>query len=204
MNSVYPLFSYPVMVCSENYKFTGSEEKYISELPMADNIGNNMSRNDRILDSTELSNLKAFIDLQIYSYKNKILRMKDENEIYITQSWANRSKTNQFHPKHKHPNSIISGVMFISGNDKNELPPIRFHRTNDLVPLNFDYEELNDFNSDCRWFESVQGRLILFPSLVEHDVEKNKSSQERTTLSFNTFVRGEIGNSAQLTAVKMS
>jgi len=163
-----------------------------------------MSRNDRSLDSAELSNLKAFIDLQIYSYKNKILRMKDENEIYITQSWANKSKTNQFHPKHKHPNSLISGVMFVSENDEDGLPPIRFHRTNDLLPLNFDYEELNDFNADCRWFKPVQGRLILFPSLVEHDVEKNKSSRERITLSFNTFVRGEIGNSAQLTEVKMS
>ena len=177
---------------------------YITEVAMAEIIGNSMSRSDRILDSTELSILKAFIDAQIYTYKNKVLRMKDENEIYITQSWSNKSKTNQFHPKHKHPNSIISGVMFVSGNEGDGLPPLRFHRTNDLLPLNFEYEELNDFNTGCRWFEPVQGKLILFPSVVEHDVEKNESSKERTTLSFNTFVRGEIGGSAQLTEIKIS
>ena len=123
MDSVFPLFSYSVMVCSENYKFTGAEKKYITELAMAENIGNSMSRSDRILDSTELSILKAFIDAQIYTYKNKVLRMKDENEIYITQSWANKSTTDEFHPKHKYPNSIISGVMFVSGIERDGLPP---------------------------------------------------------------------------------
>lgn len=201
MNSVLPLFSYPVMVCSENYQFTEAEEKYISELAMAENVGNSMSQNDRILEGSELSNLKAFIESQIAVYTNQILKMKEENEIYITQSWANKSKTNEFHPMHKHPNSILSGVLFVTGNEGDGLPPIRFHRVNDLFPLEFEYEELNDFNTGCRWFEPVLGRLILFPSVLEHDVEKNNSDIERITLSFNTFARGSIGGRPQLTQV---
>ena len=201
MNSVFPLFSYPVMVCSKNYKFNAAEEKYISDLAMVDNLGNFMSQNDSILEGTELSNLKAFIDLQIDIYKKKILRMKNEIDIYITQSWANRAKTNQFHPKHKHPNSILSGVLFVTGNGSDGLPPIRFHRSNDLFPLDFEYEELNDFNTGCRWFEPVKGGLILFPSVLEHDVEKNNTNIERITLSFNTFVRGSIGGRSRLTQV---
>ena len=53
--------------------------------------------------------------------------MKDANEIYITQSWIINSNPNQYHPKHKHPNSVISGVMFFDENNDESLPPIRFH-----------------------------------------------------------------------------
>ena len=170
MNSVFPLFSFPVMVWSDIYMFSSTEEITISELAMVDNVENLMS----------------------------------QNEIYITQSWANTAKTNQFHPKHKHPNSIISGVIFVTGKGGDGLPPLRFHRTHDLIPLAFQYEELNDLNSECKWFEPIQGKLILFPSLVEHDVEKNTSDKDRTTISFNTFARGDIGNSSQLTKIKIS
>jgi len=192
------------MVCSDIYKFTSTEEKTISELAMANNLGNLMSQNDRILDGAELENLRKFIDSQLDVYKEQILRIKSQNEIYITQSWANTAKTNQFHPKHKHPNSIISGVIFVTGKEGDGLPPLRFHRTHDLIPLAFQYEELNDLNSECKWFEPIQGKLILFPSLVEHDVEKNTSDKDRTTISFNTFARGDIGNSSQLTKIEIS
>ena len=203
MNSVYPLFPYPIMVCSENYKFTSDEKKYISELEMTDNVGNSMSRNNKIFESTELSNLKTFIESQIHIYKKTLLRMTDDNEIYITQSWSNISKPNQFHHKHKHPNSIISGAMVFSEINEKGLPPIRFHRTIEMFPLDLVYDELNEFNTGCKWFEPIQGRLLLFPSLLEHDVEKNKSSQERITIAFNTFVRGVIGHNSKLNEVNI-
>ena len=45
--------------------------------------------------------------------------------------------------------------------------------------------------------------LILFPSLLEHDVERNKADGVRRSLSFNTFVRGVVGGSKQLTEVDL-
>jgi len=203
-NSIYLLFPYPVMVCAKDYEFTIAEKKYISELEMIDNTGNLMSKNDKILDSKELARLKQFIEEQIFIYKKNLLRMKDENEIYITQSWANNSSPNQFHQKHKHPNSVISGVMYFDENSDESLPPIRFHRTLEMFPLDFDFDELNESNAGCRSFETVQGSLMLFPSLLEHDVEKNKSEKVRTSISFNTYVRGVVGGRKQLTEISIS
>ncbi len=203
-NAIYLLFPYPVMICAENYQFTSSEKKYISELEMIDNIGNLMSKNDKILDSKELTNLKLFIDEQIFIFKKKLLHMKDENELYITQSWVINSNPNQYHPKHKHPNSVISGVMFFDENDDESLPPIRFHRTLEMFPLDFEFDNLNESNADCRSFETVQGSLILFPSLLEHDVEKNSSDRVRTSISFNTYVRGVVGSREKLTELNIS
>jgi len=189
------------MVCAKKYEFTDSEKKYISDLEMFDNIGNSMSKNDKVLDSHELSDLKSFIDEQILVFKKSLLRIKDENEIYITQSWVNKSNPNQFHPKHKHPNSIISGVMFLDENNNGSLPPIRFHRTLEMFPVEFSFDDLNEFNASCREFDPVRGMLMLFPSLLEHDVEKNTSDRVRTSISFNTYVRGMVGGREQLTEV---
>ena len=203
-NSVYLLFPYPVMVCAENYEFSGAEKKFISELEMINNAGNLMSKNETILNCKELANLKVFIDKQVLIYKKNLLRMKDENDIYITQSWVNHSDPEQYHPKHKHPNSVISGVMFFDENNDGSLPPIRFHRTLEMFPLEFEFDDLNESNSDCRSFATEQGSLILFPSLLEHDVAKNKSDRTRTSISFNTFVRGAVGRREKLTEVDIS
>ncbi len=69
-NAIYLLFPYPVMICGENYQFASSGKKYVSELEMIDNIGNLMSKNDKVLDSEELSNLKLFIEEQIFIFKS--------------------------------------------------------------------------------------------------------------------------------------
>lgn len=203
-NAIYPLFPYPLMICGRKYEFSDAERKFISELEMTDNIGNQMSKNDRVLDSEELSDLKQFIDQQIINFKKNLLKIKDENEIYITQSWVNNSSTSQFHPKHKHPNSVISGVMFLDENDDRSMPPIMFHRTLEMFPLSFSFDELNEFNASAREFDPEKGMLMLFPSLVEHDVGRNTSDRMRRSLSFNTFVRGTVGGKEQLAEVNIS
>ena len=37
------------------------------------------------------------------------------------------------------------------------------------------------------------GRLVIFPSSMVHDVDNNESNKDRVTISFNTFIRGEMG-----------
>ena len=39
---------------------------------------------------------------------------KEELDFYITQSWINITKPDEFHHEHFHTNSIISGVFYIS------------------------------------------------------------------------------------------
>jgi uncharacterized protein (TIGR02466 family) len=203
-NAIYPLFPYPLMICAKHYRFSESERRFISGLEMIDNIGNMMSKNDRILDSNELSKLRQFIDEQIFVFKKELLKIKDDNEIYITQSWVNDSGPGQSHQKHKHPNSVISGVMFLDENSDESLPPIRFYRTLEMFPLNFDFDDLHELNASCQVFETVQGRLMLFPSLLEHDVDRNTSDKMRTSISFNTFVRGVVGGRRSLTKLEIS
>jgi uncharacterized protein (TIGR02466 family) len=200
-NQLHPLFAYPLVICGDIYAFSDAENEYFVGLEMIDNVGNSMSKDDRVLDSEVLSKLKQFIDDRIFMYKKELLRIGDDNQIYVTQSWINRARPDQYHPRHKHPNSLISGVMYLDDNADRGLSPIRFHRSHEMFPLEFKYEELTDFNATSKEFEPKQGMLVLFPSLLEHDVGQNKSDRIRTSLSFNTYVRGKVGGRKQLTEV---
>ncbi len=95
-------------------------------------------------------------------------------------------------------------MIFLDENNDEVLPPIRFHRTLQMFPLDFSFDELNEFNASAREFNPVQGMLMLFPSLLEHDVDINMSDRVRTSLSFNTYVRGIVGGRKQLTEVNIS
>ena len=199
MSSIIPLFPSAVMVCSAKHTLSAGEEEYIRKVEYGDNSGNLKSSSDRILEQPELAAMQAFVQKQIKSYTQNLLKLDSSIDLYITQSWLNKAEKDQYHPLHNHPNSVLSGVLFLSGGGK--LPPIRFHRFNPLFPLELNFTELNDFNATCRWFEPVYGQLILFPSSLLHDVTPNKTDSTRITLSFNTFVRGEIGNAGALTSL---
>ena len=100
-STVFPLFAYPVVACAPIYQFSDEERAFIDGLEMIDNTGNRMSKDTSILESEELAGVKAYIEEQLASYKTGLLRMKDENEIYITQSWSNKATSSQFHQRHK-------------------------------------------------------------------------------------------------------
>ena len=200
-STIYPLFAQPVVACAPRLTLTAEEGAFLSALEMVDNVGNSMSESDAVLDHPAMQRIRTFVDEQLFNYKKNLLRIKDETELYVTQSWVNVARPGQFHPRHKHPNSIVSGVLFFDDNRNQDLPPIRFHRASEALSMDFDYDELNDFNASCREIDPESGLLILFPSQLEHDVGTNESDRSRSSLSFNTFVRGPVGGKRQLTAV---
>lgn len=203
-NAVYPLFATPLMVSGDRYAFSEAEQRFLSGLEMTDNVGNSMSVDDQVLDHRELKGLRRFIDDHIRLFKANLLRIREDNEIYITQSWVTCSHPGDYHPKHRHPNSVISGVLYLDDETDDGQTPIRFHRTLDLFPVDLAYDELNEFNASSREFDPERGMLVLFPSSLEHDVEKNRSQHRRRSLSFNTYIRGVVGGKEQLTRLDLS
>lgn len=202
-HAVYPLFATPVMVCAETYAFDAEEQAFLDGLDMVRNVGNTMSRDDRVLDASPLARLRTFVDQQISVFVHDLWRIRRGLEVHVTQSWVNRTGPGQFHARHRHPNSIVSGVLFLDDDPEEQLPPIAFHRPGEPFPLQLDYAELNELNASARTFEMARGRMILFPSLLEHDVGPNETDRIRSTLSFNTFVRGVAGRREALTEVHL-
>ena len=47
--------------------------------------------------------------------------------------------------------------------------------------------------------ESEKNQMVLFPSSMYHEAPTNVNDETRITLSFNTFIRGELGGDRQCT-----
>jgi uncharacterized protein (TIGR02466 family) len=197
-SEIFSLFPYPVYLTTINKRFDKKELNFFKKKEESTYkiIGNISSLNTYVLNEPIFKNLKKEIDLIIKDYFNKIICPKNNIVPYITQSWLNYTDENQFHHKHCHPNSLISGVLYINADEKNDK----------IIFFNEKYERIeietmnyNLFNSKSWWFPVKTGNLILFPSNLKHMVEVKKGSNTRTSLAFNVFIKGKVGNNRKLT-----
>jgi uncharacterized protein (TIGR02466 family) len=170
---------------------TLQELNYINSVPtFKQELGNMTSNNSYILDSLELIDLKNKLMEQVHVYAREI--MKIDNEFYMTNSWLNVTKKSQNHSLHTHTNSIISGVYYIDVN--NSQPSISFNRPTPPFLLNLKAKSFTPFNTE-HWSVPVENHtVLLFPSQMYHGVTPNFSNNDRISIAFNTFVKGQIGD----------
>lgn len=193
---INPIFPTPVYTSNLKRKFSKKEIDYIlsSKENVNINEGNITSKNNYVLQNKVFDDINLFLDVSIKNYFNQIIDPLYKIEPYITQSWLNFTKKNQYHHSHSHPNSIVSGVLYIKTNEDN----ICFLKSGGyeiaIEPKNF-----NIFNTYQCFFEVSEGDLILFPSKLNHKVENKKLEGERISLAFNVFVKGVLGSNERLT-----
>jgi uncharacterized protein (TIGR02466 family) len=164
------------------------------------NYGNQSSRNSYILDSPELKDLKDYITVFINHYVQEIYIPKYPVEAYITQSWLNYTEIGQYHHMHSHPNSFISGVIYI--NAERSKDSIKFHNpsTRQLVVVSQRY---NIVNGDA-WGHTVESKdIVLFPSNLPHSVEMTETDTTRVSLAFNSFLSGTLGEGHRFNELKL-
>lgn len=164
------------------------------------NIGNIQSIDHNILNDPYMCDIKAFVIDNLVNYYKEILKPRGDVQIYITQSWLNYTKPDQFHHKHKHPNSILSGVVYLQTDPS--VDKVTFYKDDyervELLP-----EIYNQYNASA-WFTSVSvGDILIFPSELSHMVETKKGTNERVSLAFNTFVKGHLGDEQGASALHL-
>ena len=153
--------------------------------------GNAISSNMKILDEDIFKNIKQELNLIVADYFEKIISPSDDITPYITQSWLNYMKTNQNHHVHEHPNSYLSGVLYINCHET--LDKIQFYK-NKYNAIQPSVKEYNHYNSNQWWFSVTTKDVIIFPSSLSHGVDPTKGSNTRISLSFNVFIKGTCGN----------
>lgn len=175
---------------------TKSELSFIKSLERRNNSGNFTSVDNYVFNNKQLKSLHKFCLQSATTYFQELWKPKKELTLYITQSWINYTSKGQFHHKHEHPNSFISGVFYV--NADGEKDKIIFFNEK-YAHIKVFPTEYNMFNSDSWWIPVSTGKLVLFPSSLEHMVESVIADQERISLSFNTFMKGPIGENHSLT-----
>ena len=185
------LFGIPVNI-SDGYKLNSEiKDALINEVKKnqkPNQNGNMISLNHYVLDIPYLSDLKEHIVKQVNKYVHEVLCITKSVEVYITESWVNINHTDTSHHPHHHGNSLISGVYYLQGDT-----PISFISNRDIFQnFAFEFTEKNYFNSAFCDVLVKEGRCILFPSNITHSVNTNINEEERISLSFNTFIRGNL------------
>lgn len=191
---------FPTAVTFFQYKGIAEKEtKFLIEQETRDNTGNTTSVDNYILNNKEMKKIKQFIEYSLKEYFKNIYQPKHDIKPYITQSWCNYTKEGQFHHRHSHPNSFISGVFYVQADkDKDKIHFFKEGYDRIKLPAN----NYNIFNSDSWWFSTGTNDLVIFPSNLVHMVER-VIGKERISLSFNTFLKGYIGEDKELTGLHL-
>jgi uncharacterized protein (TIGR02466 family) len=125
--------------------------------------------------------IKKVISEKIYSYSNELGVYNSE----IDNSWVNFQYKKSKLRKHVHPNSKISGVLYLKTDEKSS--KIYFYNPNPFNPFLNKKEQIHN-NFEYVYFCPKIGDLILFPSWLSHGShEEENLSEERAALSFNTI-----------------
>lgn len=194
----YPLF--PTLVTFFKYEgITEEETKFLIKQEERGNTGNTSSVDTNVLSNKKMKKIKKFIEKSLQEYFQKSYQPKYDVKPYITQSWCNYTKEGQFHHKHAHPNSFISGVFYVQADKtKDKIYFFRDGYQRIAIPA----KEYNLFNSDSWWLPTHTNDLVLFPSSLTHMV-KEVAGKERISLSFNTFLKGDIGEATELSGLHL-
>jgi uncharacterized protein (TIGR02466 family) len=195
INGIFPT---PIYISKLNREITNKELSFIdkTKLEVYNNEGNTTSNDNYILNNKPFKNLKEELDLRIQDYFDKVISPANNITPYITQSWLNYTETNQYHHKHAHPNSLLSGVFYINCHKQHDKIKFFNEKYQTIKP---EVKNWNIWNSQSWWFSVKTGDIILFPSSLTHMVETKQGDNTRISLAFNVFIKGIVGNNKNLT-----
>ena len=167
-------------------------------------INNSDISKDRYL-LNNIPELKIEIENHLENYVRKYLTIKDNAQFYLLNSWSNIHSPDEKSQIHCHANSLISGVYYPilpkkSGN-------ICFHKSwgfKNIIDqnINLEYNEHNNITAQQYEIHIEEGDIVLFPSHLDHSVDKNNSNEKRYSIAFNIFVRGKFGKEEYILEIK--
>ena len=109
-------------------------------------------------------------------------------------AWININKPGDYNIKHVHPTNNLSGVLWIKCLENSG--DIVFDSPNNFESFleNKSYEDdfkKSNFIDDSYHCYPTEGRMIVFPSHLQHHVQENKSNEDRISVSFNIRLSNE-------------
>ena len=118
------------------------------------------------------------------------------DKFVITDMWSNVLKPGEMHRPHTHSNNILSGVFYVQSEKSSG---ITFYdprpQSNVISPTR---TKSNLDNASIVNYESLENRMILFPSWLQHYVPTNITKSNRISIAFNVMLKGKVGESKEL------
>lgn len=112
----------------------------------------------------------------------------------IIHSWANKSEKDQKHHEHNHPMAVISGVFYLTSASENGGGETYYV----YEPTAWDKCFLKYIDKTYFYIKPEAGKLVLFPSMLNHGCMPNKDDSTRYTIAFDVFPDGKL---AEITSI---
>ena len=196
---LHGIFPTPLIFTNIEREFTKEELDFFDEQSKTTykNEGNITSLDNYLMRHDPMTTIKQEITSALQMYLDNIIKPKDDVKPYITQAWLNYTAENQHHHKHAHPNSFLSGVMYVNADPEKD--KITFFNDSMYKQIKLFPKEWNLYNAESWFFTVKPGDIVVFPSSLIHMVEQKAGNNIRTSLAFNSFLRGAIGDKQMLT-----
>lgn len=195
--NILNLFPVPIALFNIDH-ISKTELDFLHGLETRKNVGNKTSLDTYLFKHKELTRIYNFCLNSLQEYLKNIYNPSNPKlKLKITQSWANFTSSGQFHHSHTHTNSVVSGVLYVQTNPN--IDRIIFSRNQFGSVFSIDTNEYNIYNSEQWGLPVSPKQLILFPSILYHQVDTRPENDEvRISLSFNSYLSGRIGNPNKL------
>ena len=142
--------------------------------------------------------MKDVVFSHVKKYEKDVCGFKSSLSFKLTESWYKETVPGNDHIDHNHPNSMLSGVVYLNvpkGNTHHEgLNLIHVENRGVFKHHDFRYDYTSTKYNQISTFIPVEtGDIVLFPSYLYHFVSRNESENEsRRIISFNTFIQGRM------------
>ena len=151
----------------------------INKLEKKDTLKTDFFSNSKILSLLEIPSLMKEIDKSI-NYYCKLLNI---NIPSLADYWVQDYKKNDFHQLHNHGRCEISIVYWIRANQYSG--NIRILNPSPYNKIYYPNGKPTIFTGDSIQIPPTKGKLIIFPSFLDHEVLPSGEGCVRTTLALN-------------------
>ena len=198
---IHQLFSKSILTADLGRSFSTQEQsafetaEYVLDLSDVAQEPTNISytKEVNILKTLELVDLESFILKNVNDYMFKEFEVIDPVEFYISRSWFVKSQHRGFGRRHNHPNSVLSGVLYLQSDANSGNLILHDLQNTKFGSIEFSYKSINKTNCSYVSIPPKPGMLVMFPSTTMHEVGINQSRQTRYSLSFDIWFKGTAG-----------
>jgi uncharacterized protein (TIGR02466 family) len=173
-------------------------KKEILQIQKVDHLGQKWSKKNYASGYTsygswdqlhKMSSSFLEIEKKINTHVNKFCKASGFNiskkALKMNTIWVNIMPKGAFHTSHIHPQSVISGTLYVDM--PAQASAIKFEDPRLGLLMNAPQVKPNSAKSNAHFFEisPKAGDLILFESWLKHEVPLNQSRSPRISISFN-------------------
>ena len=191
-----PLFSIPVYISSVDIDDDTVTLVENIEFKRLDINNGDRSKDTYILNSEGFKNLQSSIMSHVERLVREVFFVEKYINFEMKNSWIMRHTAGDYAGGHFHPNSMLSGILYIkTDNQSGDLifKKVPNHLTIFSGNLDLPVSEHSIFNSSTWRITPKNNQLIIFPSHLVHEVTKCISNNIRYCIAFNLFPTGTLG-----------